>query len=121
MQTEYWNEHVNTRFYGADNSYEANREQVSFKSGRTIFYLKNSKPKRSHAVNLMVEDKTKVDGKTEFEWFLYWYENTVKSGTVAFYLKDFESHEGYKAYYLGGEPSWKGQQYKELSLQINEV
>ena len=90
MATQYWNTHVNTKFYGQDGSYNDNTEKVEFKSGRTIRYLRNSVPKKTHALQLRVKDKgfPKVGGKTEFEWFLYWYEVTIKSGTLPFYLTD---------------------------------
>lgn len=123
MATQYWNAHVNTKFYGQDGSYNDNTEKVEFKSGRTISYLKNSVPKKTHALQLRVKDKgfPKVDGKTEFEWFLYWYENTIKSGTLPFYLTDLVTGSGTKAYKLTEKPNWRGQRYKEISINIEEL
>ena len=116
-----WSEHVNADFYGADNGYNENTEEVEFKSGRKIKYLKNSVPKKTHALNLNCKDKgtPKTDGKTEFEWFLYWYENTVKSGTVPFYLTDLVTGIGRKLYKIKVK-SWTGQRNKEISLELEE-
>ena len=123
MATQYWNAHVNTKFYGQDGSYNDNTEKVEFKSGRTIRYLRNSVPKKTHALQLRVKDTgfPKVDGKTEFGWFLYWYEVTIKSGTLPFYLTDIVTGSGTKEYKLTDTPSWRGQRYKEISINIEEV
>lgn len=123
MATQYWNTHVNTKFYGQDGSYNDNTEKVEFKSGRTIRYLRNSVPKKTHALQLRVKDTglSKVDGKTEFEWFLNWYEVTIKSGTLPFYLTDIVTGRGTKAYKLTETPSWRGQRYKEISINIEEL
>lgn len=121
--TQSWSKHVNTDFYGQDGGYKDNTEKVEFKSGRTVRYLRNSVPKKTHAVNLRCADKgtKKTDGKTEFEWFLDWFENTVKSGTEEFYLKDIVSGSGTKRYILAEAPTWSGQKYKEISLSLEEV
>ena len=113
MATQYWNTHVNTKFYGQDGSYNDNTEKVEFKSV----------PKKTHALQLRVKDKgfPKVGGKTEFEWFLYWYEVTIKSGTLPFYLTDIVTGSGTKEYKLTDTPNWHGQRYKEISLNIEEV
>lgn len=118
-----WSAYVNTRFYGQDGGYLDNTEKVEFKSGRTILYLKNSTPKKEHSVNLRCKDKKseKTDGKTEFEWFLHWYENTIKSGTIPFYLTDIVTGSGMKLYRLKEKPNWNGQKYKEISLTLEEV
>ena len=118
----HWNTHVNTKFYGQDGSYNDNTEKVEFKSGRTIRYLRNSVPKKTHALQLRVKDKgfPKVGGKTEFEWFLYWYENTAKSGTVPIYLTDIITGTGTKQYLVHVE-GWSGQRFKEINLQLEEV
>lgn len=120
---ENWDSHVNTKFYGQDGGYNDNTETVEFKSGRTIKYLKNTLPKKTHAVNLRCRDKgtAKTDGRTEFEWFLYWYEYTIKSGTIPFYLTDIITGNGTKQYMLKETPSWNGQKYKEISLTLEEV
>jgi hypothetical protein len=117
-----WNSNVNTDFYGQDGGYKDNTEKVEFKSGRTINYLKNSRPKKTHAVNLRCKDKgtPKTDGKTEFEHFLYWYENTAKSGTVPIYLTDIITGNGTKQYLVKVD-GWSGQRFKEINLQLEEV
>ena len=118
-----WNENVNTRFYGQDGTYIENTEEVEYKSGRRIYYLKNTLPAKSIAVNLTLNDKRgeRVDGKTEFEWFLYWYEYVCKSGTESFYLTDLISAKGTREYRLTDVPTWEGQAFKEVSLTIEEV
>lgn len=67
-----WSEYCNTDFYGQDGGFVENTEKVEFKSGRTIEYLKNSRLKKAHALNLALKDKgtPKINGKTEFEHFL---------------------------------------------------
>lgn len=118
-----WDSHVNTDFYGQDGSYNDNTEEVEFKSGRKVKYLKNSLPRKTHALNLRCADKgtPKLSGRTEFEWFLFWYENTVKSGTESFYLTDIVTGTGTKEYRLAETPSWNGQRYKEVSIKLEEV
>lgn len=117
-----WSAYVNTRFYGQDGSYKENTEKVEFKSGRTVEYLKNSVPKKTHALNLSLKDKgtPKTDGKTEFEHFLDWYENTAKSGTVPFYLTDIITGSGMRLYKIKVD-GWTGQKYKEISLTLEEA
>ncbi len=119
---QYWDSHVNTKFYGQDGGYKDNTEKVEFKSGREISYLKNSTPKKTHAVKLKCKDKgtPKIDGKTEFEWFLYWWENTARSGTVPIYLSDIVTGLGYKQYNVQVD-GWTGQKTKEISLKLEEV
>lgn len=117
-----WSAYVNTRFYGQDGSYKDNTEKVEFKSGRTIEYLKNSVPKKTHALNLSLKDKgtPRTDGKTEFEHFLEWYENTAMSGTVPCSLTDIITGSGTKLYRVKVE-GWTGQRNKEVSLTLEEV
>lgn len=124
-----WNLHVNKNFYGLDGSYTENTEEVSFKSGRTIQYLKNSTPKKQFSLNLWLNDTKSISDsslglkKTEFGWFLYWYENTVKSGTESFYLPDvsLRSSGNYVEYRLIDVPSWNGQADKEVTITIEEA
>ena len=118
-----WSENVNTRFYGQDGTYVENWEEVEYKSGRRVYYLKNTLPAKSIAVNLMLNDRKaeRVDGKTEFEWFLYWYEYVCKSGTETFYLTDLISGNSTREYRLTEVPTWEGQAFKEVTLTIEEV
>ena len=120
---EQWSAYVNTKFYGQDGGYNDNAETLEFKSGRTIKYMKNSAPKKTHAVNLRCNDRDadRTDGKTEFGWFLDWYENTVKSGTVPFRLADIATGTGTKEYMLKEAPTWTGQGFKEVSMTLEEV
>lgn len=117
-----WSSNVNIKFYGQDGKYKDNTEKVEFKSGRTIEYLKNSIPKKTHALNLSLKDKgtPKTGGKTEFEWFLYWYENIAKSGTIPCNLTDIITGSGTKQYLITVD-GWKGQRNKEVSLTLEEV
>ena len=118
-----WDERVNARFYGQDGTYIENTEEVEFKSGRRIYYLKNSIPLKSIAVSLMLDDRkaNRTDGRTEFEWFLYWYEYVCKSGAETFYLTDLISGQGTREYRLTDVPTWEGQGYKEVSLTLEEA
>ena len=118
-----WDEHVNTNFYGQDGGYAENTEEIEFKSGRSISYLKNSVPRKTHSVNLSLSDRDseKTDELTEFGYFLNWYENTIKSGTLSFYLPDIATRLGTKEYRLTEPPSWTGQGVKEVSLSLEEI
>lgn len=118
-----WDSHVNTRFYGQDGTYVENFEEVEYKSGRRTYYLKNSLPAKSIACSLMLSDKRgeRVDGKTEFEWFLFWYERVCKSGTETFLLTDLITQDGEREYRLTDVPTWEGQAYKEVSLTLEEA
>ena len=117
-----WSTHVNTDFYGQDGDYKNNTEKVEFKSGREIEYLKNSLPKKKHTVNLWLKDTgtAKVDGKTEFQHFLYWYETTAKSGTVPCNLTDIITGGGTKQYKVK-VTGWTGLRHKEVSLELTEA
>ncbi|MCF0222952.1 MAG: hypothetical protein HUK20_01665 [Fibrobacter sp.] len=116
-----WDSHCNTKAYGADNAYVDNRESIEFKSGRKIFYKKNSLAKKTHALKFCFNDSTEVDGKTEFEWFLFWYEVTLKSGTESFYFTDIITHAGTKEYKIKESPTWSGLKEKEISLSFEEI
>lgn len=117
-----WSTYVNTDFYGADSSYKDNTEKVEFKSGREIEYLKNSIPKKKHSVNLWLKDTgtKKIDGKTEFQHFLTWYEKEAKSGTVACSLTDIITGNGTKQYRVK-VTGWQGLRHKEVSLELTEA
>ena len=114
-----WNPYVNKKFYSHNGQYEENFEKVSFKSGREVFYKKNTLPRKEHSVKLWCDDKTLINGKTEFEWFLDWYENELESGTETVILDCFEGYQ--KEYRLDAAPSWRGQAKKEISLHFKEV
>ena len=117
-----WSVHVNTNFYGQDGSYKDNTEKVEFKSGREIEYLKNSLPRKTHSVNLSLNDTgtEKINGKTEFQHFLSWYENKAKSGTVPCNLKDIITRDGIKQYKVK-VTGWSGQKHKEVNLELTEI
>ncbi len=118
-----WCEHVNKKFYGQDGGFKENTEKIEFKSGRTVLYLKNSRAAKTHTLNLQCADKgtDRIEGKTEFEWFLYWFENEIKSGTESFMLPDIITGDGEKEYMITEPPTWNGQRYKEISLTLQEV
>lgn len=120
MVYEEWSERINAKFYGYDGGFSENRNEVEFKSGRKVFYLKNSSPGTRAAVNIRFEDRKIIDGKTEFGWFLDFWRNTLKSGTIPVKLPDF-SGGGDKLYWITEEPTWTGQKYKEVSLEFEEV
>ena len=114
-----WPSNVNSNFYGMDATAVDNREQVKYKSGRVVYYKKNSVQKLSHAVKLRLNDSIKTDGQTEFGRFLTWYYEQNGSGTVAVTLTDLEKKTGTKDYYIFLE-NWSGQRFKELSLTLEE-
>ncbi len=116
-----WNSNVNTKFYGMDGNYKENRDEVEFKSGRKVYYLRNSLPKKAVALMLALDDKKLVNSKTEFKWFLYWFENTCKSGTVPFTLSDVMGSGQNKTYQFLDLPTWTGQKTKEITLTLEEV
>ena len=116
-----WDSHVNQKLYGLGGGYNDNIEKVDFKSGRVVYYKKNSLPKKKYSLSLDVNDSMKDNGKTEFEWFLHWYETTLASGTQHFYLTDITTHLGTREYRFTTEPTWSGQKTKTLSLEFEEV
>ncbi len=121
MSTVSWNSNVNTNFYGLDANYQENRDEVAFKSGRKIYYLRNTLPKKTFALGLALDDITEVSGKTEFQWFIYWLEYTNRSGTVPFYLEDVMGSGDTKTYQFAEMPTWTGQGVKKISLTLEEV
>lgn len=114
-----WPSNVNNNFYGLDGSPVENREEIKFKSGRVIYHKINSAQKKTHAVKLRLNDVVKTSGKTEFERFLYWYENDNGSGSAEVTLTDIEAKTGTKNYFVLLE-NWGGQSFKELSLTLQE-
>lgn len=116
-----WNPNVNKKAYGADGGYTENTERVEFKSGRTVFYRKNSTARKTHALNFYFDDKKDVYGKTEFQWFLEWYEVTVQCGALSFYFPDVSAGTGTREYYITEAPKWRGQAQKEVSMTFEEA
>lgn len=116
-----WSDKVNKKFYALDGSYRANTESVEFASGRRITHLKNSVPTKAFAVSILLDDTKLQEGKTEFEHFLFWWENVILSGSESFYLTDIVSGKGIKEYCLTEPPKWTGQGKKEVTLQIEEA
>lgn len=114
-----WPSNVNSDFYGLDATPEDNREQIKYKSGRVIYYRKNSAQKITHAVKLRLNDEIKSEGTTEFERFIAWYSTTAGSGTVPVTLTDIEAKTGTKDYFVTVQ-NWSGQRYKEISLTLEE-
>ena len=115
-----WPSTVNNKFYGLDGSAVENREATKYKSGRIIYRKINSAQKLNHSVLLRLNDAIKdTNNKTEFMRFMEWYETTNGSGSVPVTLTDIEAKTGTKNYYviLG---NWSGQQFKELSLTLEE-
>lgn len=115
-----WSTYCNKRAYGQNGSFVDNAERVEMKSGRVVTYRKNSVTKKEHALNFTFDDSAKVDGYTEFEHFLQWYDETLRSGTEAFYFPDVITHGTAKLYKIKDSPSWTGQKHKEVSLTFVE-
>lgn len=118
---DWLNEYVNTNFYGADFSYNENKETIEYEGGRKVYYEKNPTPQKVITVNLTLNDSEIKDGLTEFQWFIYWYENVSGSGTEKTLLTNLITHNGTKAYYLTEPPTWNGQEYKTVSLTFEEA
>ena len=115
-----WPSNVNNKFYGLDAQAVENREATKYKSGRIIYHKINSAQKVNHTVLLRLNDAIKdSNGKTEFTRFLDWNETTNGSGSVPITLTDIEKKAGTKDYYiLVGK--WSGQQFKEITLTLEE-
>lgn len=115
-----WPENVNNKFYGLDGSAVENREATKYKSGRIIYHKINSAQKVNHSVLLRLNDSIKDgNGLTEFARFLAWNETTNGTGTVPITLTDIEKKTGAKNYYvLVG--NWRGQQFKEITITLEE-
>ncbi len=119
-----WPAGVNKKAYGQDSSYDENREEVEYKSGRRIYYRKNSIERQTHAVNLSMDDKKPISGsKTEFRVFLAWFENDIKGGTVPFYFPDVTVRDGQteRLYYMKETPTWSGQGRKEVTFTLEDA
>ena len=115
-----WPDNVNQKFYGLDGQPVENRESTKYKSGRVIYHKINSAQKVNHTVLLRLNDAIKdSNGKTEFTRFLDWNETTNGSGSVPITLTEIEKKAGTKDYYiLVGK--WSGQQFKEITLTLEE-
>lgn len=122
MTTVKWPDNVNKKAYGQDSSFVENREEVKYKSGRRSYYLLNSVAKKSHAVVMKFDDKKIIaDGKTEFQLFLDWFENTLMSGTNAFYFPDVTLRSGVdRVYIMTSAPTYSGQSMKEVNFTIED-
>lgn len=123
MTIQHWPSNVNTRAYGQDSSYKENRDELEFKSGRRVYYLKTSTARKTHSVSLKFDDEIIVSGgKTEFGLFLNFFETTIKSGTVPFYFPDVTIRDGatVRAYTMSETPTWSGQKVKEVTLTLEE-
>lgn len=118
-----WPQGVNQNAYGADDGYADNREEVQFKSGRRVYYLKNSVPRKTHSFMLKFDDSAVVSNSmTEWGLFKNWYENTIKSGTLPFWFRDL-SNKGTneRLYYMTEFGGAKGQKTKEASFVFEEA
>ena len=75
-----------------------------------------------HTVKLRLKDTgtAKINGKTEFQHFLSWYENTAKTGTIPCILQDIITGNGTKQYKIKVTDR-AGQKYKEISLELTEI
>lgn len=123
METQNWPQGVNKKAYGADNGFAENREAVEYKSGRRVYYLRNSVARKTHAVTMKFDDVTIVSGgKTEFGLFMHFFETTIKSGTVPFYFADLSNKGvGERLYYMIETPQNKGQREKIVTFTLEEA
>lgn len=118
-----WPTGVNTKAYGMESGWSDNREEVEFKSGRRVYWLKNSEARKTHSVMMTFDDKTAISGAlTEWQVFQNWFKNTIKSGTVPFYFPDLSNKgTGTRLYYMTETPTAKGQEKKEASFTLEEA
>lgn len=118
-----WPQGVNQDAYGAEDGYIDNREEVKYKSGRRVYYLKNSVPSKAHSILLKFDDKKIVSGSlTEWGVFKHWFENTIKSGTLPFWFRDLSNKGvGKRLYYMTDFSGGKGQKTKEVSFVFEEA
>jgi len=85
-----WNRLVNKRLslegeFGNDEGFF---ETLTFESGNERTYIKNSHvPKVYPAMGIVLNDTIiKKSGKTEFQEFESWYNETLRYGTISFYF-----------------------------------
>lgn len=116
-----WDIHCNKKAYGQDGGYKDNREEVEFMGGRTISYGKNSKAIKTHALNFTFDDTKLIDGKTEFQWFLFWCEVTLRNINESFYFINIITRKGQRTYKIKEWPTWTGQGKKEVSCVFVEA
>jgi uncharacterized protein Veg len=85
-----WNRLVNKRLSleGECGNDEGSFETLTFESGNERTYIKNSYvPKVYPAMGIILNDTViKKCGKTEYEEFEIWYNETLRYGTVSFYF-----------------------------------
>lgn len=98
--------------------YVSNRKEISFESGKKRYYMLNTAPKKSFKYTVTMID----DGSAtcEFRRFLFWYENTLLSGTETFLFTNLVTHSGTAEYRMTSEPSWSGQLIKEVTINVQE-
>jgi len=124
MTIHSWATGVNNKAYGQSSQFVDNKETVELKSGRKIYYLKNSAARKTHSVVMRFDDDAIVsDSKTEFELFIYWWETEIKSGTEPFYFPDITLKDGTtnRAYYMSDNPAYAGQKTKEVKFTLEDA
>lgn len=128
MEVKDWPEGVNTDVYGMGSGWVDNRVEVKYKSGRKIYYRKNSVELKTHAAMMKFDDSNIIartdsgTGLTEWNLFTRWFESTIMGGTLPFRFPDLSNKGvGTKVYYLRELPEGKGQRTKEVSLSFEEA
>ena len=118
-----WPSHVNKNVYNVDHGWTENREEIQFKSGRRVFWLKNSSVKKTFSVKMKFDDSVIVSGgKTEWGLFCDWWETTLACGTVAFEFVNVANRgTGTKNYFITEKPSGGGLKTKEVSFTLEEA
>jgi len=128
-----WNNLVNKRMslegeFGNDEGYF---ETLTFESGNERTYLKNSYvPKVYPSMGIVLNDTVlKKNGKTEFEEFESWYNETLRYGTISFYFPrigfkpEFDTMIGEIGIYkfLNAKLEYEGKGMKWVTFGIKET
>lgn len=118
-----WPARVNKNVYGAEHGWTENREEIQFKSGRRVYWLKNSEARKTFTVKMKFDDSAIVSGgKTEWELFCEWWETTLACGANAFEFVDIaKKGTGVKNYYITSKPEGTGLKTKEASFTLEEA
>lgn len=119
-----WPGSLNTKVYGMESGWVDNREKLEYKSGRSVYYLKNSTPRKRHPIMMKFDDSKPLPGSslTEWKYFQNWFENTIKSGALPFLFPDLSNKgTGTRLYYMDEIGDGKGQREKKISFTLEEA
>ena len=113
-----WPDGVNNKVYGLSTTMNDNLQVQTFESGAKRTWLKNSVTKKKFSFLLLFSDR---GSDSEFKKFLSWYDNVCLSGSISFYFLNLISKSGVKEYKFTEVPTIKGNIFKEVSFDLEEV